>query len=538
VRASLSLPATAVDREFDLCLNCVVAAAKHTKRRVLSCEGQEKLRLAGYAEWMKGVIPKHGEKFDYSRAKDQFKTQKKSLVEIRCAAHDEWFTTTPFDHLRSKNGGCRECDTADAVARFREKEGQKFLPWFAKNRADRLEIRSEFNGMTQPMEFLCMIHGTITSAKPTDVMSNKNCGCERCGREARGQQSRLDEQQVIAELSPALPDHVKILGVRFDEEKRQSLIEIDCERHGKRPVTKGYLTRSEHKCPDCGNEMIGYTGYRLQQLVAAGEEGTPALIGVMEVEAFGIRALKVGVTCRSLEQRYGYALKKIIFSVRASERAVYTLENRIYRDFRAEQDTRILNAGMREGERWDGDTECYWKRNEQLIIDYIKQFLAHLDEVNFEEEVKLYEIPDPFPRDTSREKDTSNLPCAIVGVDPATNEIKHEFISIAEAKRAGFSSVTVALTAPGRRGLSAGLRWFRKDDFRPDDIPPLPAKNNKTRAVRCVETGEVFQSIALAAAILRGKGALVSQPHITAVCQGKRAKAGGYGWAYADDEKG
>lgn len=512
--------------------------AKHTKKRVISAQGQDKLRLGGYAEWMKSVIPKHGERFDYSRAKDQFKTQKKPPVEIRCTLHDKWFETTPHDHLRSKNGGCKECDTADAVAMFREREAQKFLPWFAKNRADRLEIKSEFNGMTQPLDFLCKVHGTITAVKPTDMMNNSNYGCERCGKEARGQQSRLDEQEVIAELSPTLPDHVKILRVQFDEEKRQSLIEIDCEVHGRKWVTKGHLTRSEHKCPGCGDEMIGYVGNRLQQLVAAGEEGLQAYIGVMEVEAHGIRSLKVGVTRRTLEQRYGYSLKKVIYRVKTTERIAYTLENRIHRDFRDQHDTRILMAGMRAGERWAGDTECYWQRNEQPIIDYIDQFLAHLDELNFAEEVKLYEIPDLFPRDTSREKDTSNLPCAIVGIDPATNEIKHEFNSIAEAGRAGFKSIKAAITAPGRRGLSAGLRWFRKDDFRPDDIPPLPDKNNKTRAVRCAETGEVFPSISLAASILRGRGINVTQPHITAVCQGRRGKAGGYGWTYADDEKG
>jgi hypothetical protein len=511
---------------------------KHQKRRVLTSEGQEKLRLSGYAEWMKGVIPKHGEKFDYSRAQDQFKRQKKPIVEIYCKTHDIWFTVAPFDHLRSKNGGCPSCDTADAVARFRERESIKFLKWFHGNRADRLEIRSEFNGMTQPMDFYCKIHGTITPVKPTHMQNNDTYGCETCARDAVGEQSRLKEHEVIEELSATLPDHIKILRLIFDEEKRQSLIEIDCEVHGKRPVTKGYFTRSEHKCPDCGLETIGYAGNRLRQLVARGEEGRQAFVGIMEVEAFGIRALKVGVTCRTLEQRYGYSLKKVIYSVKTTECTAYMLENRICRDFRDQRDTRILKAGMRAGERWAGDTECFWKRNEQAIIGYIKQFLAHLDEVNFIEEVKLYEIPDPFPRDTSREKDTSNLPCAIIGVDPVTNEVKHEFSSIAEAGRAGFKSLKAAMTAPGRRGLSAGLRWFRKDDFRPDDVPPLVDKNYKTRAVRCLETDELFKSIALAAAILRGRGVLVSQPHITAVCQGRRPKAGGYSWAYADDVKG
>jgi hypothetical protein len=102
-------------------------------KRVLTPEEQEKLRLSGYAEWMKGVIPKHGEKFDYSRAKGQFRTQKKPPVEVRCTVHGTWFEVRPFQHLRSKNDDCKACDTADAVAMFREKEGPKFLSWFAEH---------------------------------------------------------------------------------------------------------------------------------------------------------------------------------------------------------------------------------------------------------------------------------------------------------------------------------------------------------------------------------------------------------------------
>lgn len=508
---------------------------KHNRKRQLTPEGQEKLRLSGYAEWMKGVISRHSDKFDYSRAKDQFRTQKKPSVEIRCTLHERWFGTTPHQHLRGKNGGCPDCDTADAVARFRAREGAKFLKWFRENRADRLEIRSEFNGMTQPMDFYCKVHRSVASAFPTTMYNNDAYGCDKCGKEARGQKSRLNEEKVINELSPTLPDHVKILRVIFDERKRQSFIEIDCEVHGKRPVTKGYLTRSEHKCPNCGDEMIGYVGNRLQRLVAENAEGLPAYIGVMEVEAFGIRSLKVGVTRRTLEQRYGFYLKKIIFSVRTSERAAYTLENRIHRAFRNEHDTRIHKAGMRAKERWAGDTECYWQRNEQRIIDYIKKFLAHLDAVNFYEEVKLYEVPDLFPRDVSREKDVSNLPCAVVGVDPETNEVKREFSSASEAVRAGFKSIKAAITAPGRRGLSGGLRWFRKSEFNASEVPPLPAPSYTTRAVRCIDTGETFPSLRLAALRVRERGIPVNPSHITRVCRGERRTAGGFRWQYADD---
>lgn len=54
-------------------------------------------------------------------------------------------------------------------------------------------------------------------------------------------------------------------------------------------------------------------------------------------------------------------------------------------------------------------------------------------------------------------------------------------------------------------------------------------RNPKSRAVRCIDTGEVFDSQRIAA---ESKGLLQSK--ISLCCQGKRSQTGGLHWEYAD----
>lgn len=54
-------------------------------------------------------------------------------------------------------------------------------------------------------------------------------------------------------------------------------------------------------------------------------------------------------------------------------------------------------------------------------------------------------------------------------------------------------------------------------------------RNHKSKAVRCIDTGEVFESQRMAA---KAKGVL--QAKISLCCQGKRGHTGGLRWEYAD----
>jgi hypothetical protein len=502
------------------------------KTRQISETGKEKIRINGYNEWLDNALHKHKDRFDYTNVLRSFKTQKAPLVEIICKKHDERINITPFNHLRSLDGGCKHCELDTTGSQSRERESAKFNAWFKEHRSDVLEIRSEFLGMTSDMQFYCKKHDFITITKPTYLMVADAYGCEKCSREATSNSGLLTLDKVRNDLGMDFPDHVQIIGVTFDQDKRQSLVRINCDYHGEQSVSKGTLKRSYYKCPRCGDDATGFAGNRLRTLVERGEKGRATYLGVMDVEVFDILSLKVGVTTRTLDERYKWHLKKIHFSVQMSELDAYILENRIHREFVNNHDLRILKAGMRNKERWGGDTECYWYDRKDDIIRYIQNYFSDLSPVNYREEVEIFEIPNFFPRDASREKSEANLPIAIVGIDPVTNAIVKEYSSFSEARNEGYVGVSKAIYDKSGRRLAGKLRWFKKSEFDPENIPILLPRSWKSTAVECIELDMQFDSVISAERYMLSIGKKVNGSHISSVCSGKRKSAGGFRWKY------
>jgi hypothetical protein len=253
----------------------------------------------------------------------------------------------------------------------------------------------------------------------------------------------------------------------------------------------------------------------------------------MAVEVFGIESIKVGVTTRTLKERYKWNLKKIYFSAQLSEVDAYILENQIHRYFKKQHDLRILMAGMRTGERWSGDTECYWHDRLDEIIEFVRNYINDASSVNYEKELSIFEIPNFFPRDVGRLKDESNNPIKVVGVDPDSLEVVVQFESISDARRAGYTNLSQIISGKTDRQISNGLRWFKNDTFNVYQVKPLrSSQRGGPKVVICIDTNEEFESITIAENVLRSRGIKVSGSHITSVCKGRRKIAGGYSWKY------
>jgi len=496
-----------------------------------SKEGLQKIRKAMHLRWVTAAQEKHKDKFDYKNTESTYRTQKEPEVPILCNRHNAEFSISPQNHLRSDSGGCPDCEFTARSKGSLESERVKFKQWFEMNCSNRLVMLTEFRGMTKEAEFLCLIHKTAKVTKPTNLMTQGQWGCDLCSRVSQTSNQRLTLEDVQNSFRDEMPDYVQIEEVFYDEGRGSSFITIQCSYHGKIEVTKGYLTRSKSKCPVCGNLRTGYAGNRLFDLLTNHSKGDSAWLGVMEIEAFGIRSLKVGVTRRTLMERYGSDLKTVFFSVKLDEVDAYVLENRIKRAFSDHHDLRILKAGMRHGERWGGDTECFWFKQREPIIDFIRSFLDELESKNTDywKEYENFEVPIFFPRDLSREKDLSNLPQEVVAINPATGNIVDEFPSLSQASRELNIAVSnISKVIRGKARTAGGFRWFLSKDFSPDQIPPAKP-HGLSKIVRCIETQKLYVSVTGA-----GEATNISSSHITSNCKGTRKNAGGYTWEYAD----
>ena len=107
------------------------------------------------------------------KSRTKYVTQKNNKVRIFCLKHSHWFSEMPDRHVRSEFGGCKFCEIEGRAFNSFKKQESKFIQWFDKNRSDRLEIKSEFKGMTELMTFRCKVHDQEEDHKPTMLMSHQ-----------------------------------------------------------------------------------------------------------------------------------------------------------------------------------------------------------------------------------------------------------------------------------------------------------------------------------------------------------------------------
>lgn len=416
-----------------------------------SPEALVRMRAANFARWLKAAEECHGDRFEYERAEAGYVTQKKPPIHIVCREHGP-FKVSPHDHLRFAGGGCRECGLAARGASKLASHGKVFEKFFVDNLQDRLELVTPYRGVKEPLTVRCRAHDTTMAVTPDRLMQGA-FGCSTCARQSQVEATYLKLDDVVVELQSKLPDHVRI--VDLVRTKKGTRVVIECDVHGRTTVPKGYITRTDHGCPSCGKEHSGYAGYRIQRLLESGERGRDTWLGVMEVDVFNITTLKVGVSSRPLEERYKWHLKCIFFSVKLRELDALLLENEVARAFHAHADLRVLKAGMRGGQRWSGDTECYWPKRRKAIIEFIKQRIEQLDgqQRDYWAEFEEFEKPDFTVRDASRPKSDQTKPKRVRCVE--TGEI---YDSIAEAKRATGAS-NVGMAVRGHRRTAGGFRW-------------------------------------------------------------------------------
>ncbi|MEC7190506.1 MAG: hypothetical protein VXW18_05340, partial [Pseudomonadota bacterium] len=285
-----------------------------------SLDARVDMRRKNFSRWLAKAKTKFGENFNYLEAQKGFTTQKGSRVWLTCLNHKHRFRLLPDKHLQSKYGRCKKCSDEAKREKRLAKSREKFFSWFEATHKERLSIVSAFQGMTKPLVVECKVHKSKQPVIPSSFMGQQTYGCNKCAFEAIGKASRLTLDDVLTAVGEDLPNNVTVLSVDWDEAEAKSFITIECSEHGKRRgLQMWHLRRSAFICDACGEGHRGYASNRLSLLVENGEKGADASLAVMEVEVFGIAALKVGVTRRTLEERYGYHLKKSFFETRLFE---------------------------------------------------------------------------------------------------------------------------------------------------------------------------------------------------------------------------
>lgn len=498
-----------------------------------------KKQIDNHKIWLLKSKKKFKKRFSYKNSFSSYKTLKKPEINLRCNKHNHNFKVSPYNHLRFESGGCINCKKENQLILSQKKVDDSkiiFFQWFYDNHSERLKIVSDFQGMTKPLSVYCRIHKKIKIIKPSYFFNNNSYACNDCANEASRLSRRLLAKNIEKEIKKKLPNSVKIKKIEFNKIKGMTEIILFCDEHKiQKPRSKNSILRSPYGCIDCGKmNRGGYAENKLKKLIKEKNKGSKCSIAVMEVEVFDIKALKVGVTTRTLKKRYLHHLKKIFYEISLFEADAYVIENKIKRKFILNKDERILKKGMRVGKRWPGDTEIYEKKKKNNIISLIKKFAKDLKvkDPDYKKELKNIVIPVSFPVSVGREKGVFQKSIPVVGVDPKTNEVLFEFKSMMEAKKMGFTNISSVISNRyPERQLSKGLRFFKKENFNPEIIKKLKIKNNG-KPVKCIETNELFYSGAEAIRCFNEKGYRISKiyDHLS----GKREHVQGFTFEYID----
>lgn len=320
-----------------------------------SANAKENMRNKNISRFLIRAAQIHGKKFSYPLIKTEFLTQKSAEITIDCRLHGR-FSATPDNHLQFLGGKCDECGRAAKSRAAKLRYHKQYLRWISNDLPSHLIPTTDFKDPNDEVGFKCMIHKNVEFHRPIYLKNNKLWGCKFCSTEATRQSLILNLESLKHELS--LPENISVIDINREDPKITKIL-CECKTHGLFKITKGSLKNSVHGCDDCANLERGFAAQRLAKLMREGEMEKPCRIVLLVVDVFGIKSLKIGVTTRTIKDRYGEHVHKIIDEFLTSERVAYTIEKALLKKFMLYKDNRIRAFGIERDSRWVGDTELF-----------------------------------------------------------------------------------------------------------------------------------------------------------------------------------
>lgn len=181
---------------------------------------------------------KFGDRFDYSSVV-YGKTEPGRKITIVCRKHGA-FQTQPLKHLRTSNGGCKECDY--------EQRRDTFLRTARLIHGDKYDYsRVNYINNSTKVEIICPVHGPFFQTPD----QHRNHGCFQCAVEYRANKKLLSRDEYISRAVQASSPLLDFSESVFTGVNKP--ITVRCIRHG-------YFTKQANSilfgygCPVCSRE--------------------------------------------------------------------------------------------------------------------------------------------------------------------------------------------------------------------------------------------------------------------------------------------
>jgi len=309
----------------------------------------------------------HGAKFKYPNLDSQY-VDAKTPITIICSRHGQ-FDATPDNHLTFQGGKCPQCGKQAKSAAAKSKYKAAYLDWFNESLPEHLSLADDFSDPNTPINFYCAIHKSYEQHRPVYLKNNRLWGCSKCAKTATVVSRQLDLSELQKTFVP--PSGIEILRLSRDGEVPTKIV-CKCSRHGVFSTTMGVISNGKYWCNDCASAQRGFAQQRLSRLEKDKKLGENCHLALLKVQVFGLTSLKLGVTTRTITERYKEAISEIYEDIVLPEIHAYTLEQKLLQQFKTHRDHRIKKLGVAYGKRWSGDTELFSLEAKDALLFQLK----------------------------------------------------------------------------------------------------------------------------------------------------------------------
>ncbi len=245
----------------------------------------------------------HGDRYDYSLVKY---VNYRTKIKIICSQHGE-FEQSPGDHY-SQGSGCLACgrvattnantfDTSQFIERAREVHGDRYDYSLVKY------VNTNTN-----IKIICSQHGEFTQ-RP-DSHTSFGSGCPICGVSTYAEAQAKTTQQFIR-------DARKMHGDTYDYSKvdyvnAYTKVTIVCSQHGEFVQEPASHANQGVGCPICGAIKSRKNYYDV-----------PTILYYLKIDYRGKIAYKIGITSKSVKERYAEDLADPNFKLEILEETMF-----------------------------------------------------------------------------------------------------------------------------------------------------------------------------------------------------------------------
>ena len=229
----------------------------------------------------------HGNKYDYSRVSYVNATQKVTIV---CPEHGD-FEQTPHEHL--KGSGCKSCGY-NRLSNIYTHTTERFIEKAKNIHGDKYDYsKVEYSNDNKKVTIICFVHGEFVQKANNHLMGQ---GCPQCNKGLY--YTRDDFIEKAKEVHGNRYNYSKVEYVNISKKVTIKCYKHDVFEQSPRPHLNG------QGCPKCAAETRGFWNPEYIRKHHPDKLNNPCTLYVLECYTENERFIKVGITTKTIEERY------------------------------------------------------------------------------------------------------------------------------------------------------------------------------------------------------------------------------------------